>query len=257
MKVFNELLNRKVLMAKPQNFSIHDGPGIRTVLFFSGCPLKCKWCANPECLEINDNNDYIRNYSVEEILNYLESQRIFYRQSDGGVTFSGGEATFQKEALDYLSVRLYNEGISMALETSAYFDYSELEHVLKRMDLIFVDLKTMDNKIHEEMTGKKNTLILKNIKILARQDMQIVIRIPVIEGVNATEENINKTAKFLSCHIKKAKIELLPYHTLGQYKYDRLGKLFDMKGFKTPSREKMKTLKDILLNEGLDVISYD
>lgn len=244
-------------MAKPQNFSVHDGPGIRTLLFFSGCPLRCKWCANPECLELNDNNSYIRSYSVEEVLIYLESQRIFYRQSGGGITFSGGEATYQKEALDYLSARLYDEGISMALESSAYFDYDKLEAILKRMDLIFVDLKTMDNELHKEMTGVGNSLILKNIKILGSQDKQVVIRIPVIEGMNATEENIIKTARFLSRHVKEAKVELLPYHTLGQYKYQALGKSFDVKGFSRPSIDKMKILKGILCNEGVEVISYD
>lgn len=115
-----------------QNFSVNDGDGIRTIIFFAGCPIRCAWCANPESsLGYKPDNAYIFRYSVEEILKEIEKQRIFYRYSGGGVTFSGGEPTLQLDILRGLTGELYDRGISLAIETSRVFVFEQVAYVLE------------------------------------------------------------------------------------------------------------------------------
>lgn len=291
---------------EPQNFSVNDGDGIRTVIFFAGCPLNCQWCANPEstldfkrvsfnkgscigcgkCTQIcpeglnidlnstgqrekctscsscvencptGSRKNLVRMYSDIEILEILKSQEIFYRYSNGGVTFSGGEATLQQDMLRILVNSLYDRAVNMALETSGYFDYDEVKDILARLDLIFVDIKHMDEKKHELYTGKSNKIILENIKKMNMLDVPIVVRIPVIDGVNSDEDNIKKTALFVRENIKNPKIELLPYHNFADEKYECLGFEKMSQNFKIPSDEILSRLKMIIKNEGAESVSY-
>jgi len=256
MKASNEILFQSGYMMAPQNYSVNDGDGIRTVLFFAGCPLRCQWCANPESFTLDAKENFVTKYSVGEILEIIEKQKVFYRHSGGGVTFSGGEATVQIELLDTLSEKLYDDGLNLAIETSAHFEFKVVEEILKRMDLIFVDIKLMDNEKHLLFTGRENMLILENIKKIGRIHTNIVVRIPVIEGVNGSEENIRRTAQFVKEHIKKPKIELSPYHTLGQYKYEKLGIVAPSVSFTTPSQIQLEHLEGIIRDVGVDVVSY-
>ncbi len=291
---------------EPQNFSVNDGDGIRTVIFFAGCPLNCKWCANPEstldfkrvsfnkktcigcgkcteicpvgvnidlnspgqrekciscrsCMDIcptNSRKKLVRIYSDSEILEIIKSQEIFYRYSNGGVTFSGGEATLQRDMLRILVNSLYDKAVDMALETSGYFDFDEVKDILTKLDLIFVDIKHMDEKKHELYTGKGNKKILENIKKMNELDVPIVVRIPVIDSVNSDEDNIKKTAVFVKENIKNPKIELLPYHNFAEEKYECLGLAKMSDNFKRPSNEFLSHLKMIIKNEGAESVSY-
>lgn len=291
---------------EPQNFSVNDGDGIRTVIFFAGCPLNCKWCANPEstmdfkrvsfnkntcigcgkCTQIcpgglnidlnspgqrekctscsscvencptGSRKNLVRMYSDTEMLEMIKSQEIFYRYSNGGVTFSGGEATLQQGMLRILVKSLYDEAVNMALETSGYFDFDEVKDILARLDLIFVDIKHMDEKKHELYTGKSNRKILENIKKMNMLDVPIVVRIPVIDGVNSDDDNIKKTAVFVRENIKNPKIELLPYHNFADEKYECLGLEKMSDNFKRPSPELLSNLKMIIKNEGAESVSY-
>lgn len=291
---------------EPQNFSVNDGDGIRTIIFFAGCPLKCKWCSNPEshsssgkiayyektcikcerctavcphgvgidlntpaernkcmacglCVKIcptKSRKNLIYSFSSEQILDIIEKQKIFYRYSGGGVTFSGGEATLQIDILRKLVYELYDGAIDLALETSGYFDFDRVRDILKKMNLIFIDIKHMDNDKHRFYTGVGNESILKNITALNELKIPVVVRIPVIEGVNSGKENIRKTAEFIKNNIDSPKLELLPYHSFGDSKYEALGLEKPSREFKAPSKESLRELCKIVEDEGVQVVSY-
>ncbi|WP_411680900.1 glycyl-radical enzyme activating protein [Clostridium thailandense] len=291
---------------EPQNFSVNDGNGIRTIIFFAGCPLRCKWCSNPEsytnsnkiayyertcikcgiCMEvcqaevgINLNNrleqqkckgcglcadicptksrkNLIYHYNSEEILNLIEKQKIFYRYSGGGVTFSGGEATLQIDMLRELAYKLYDQAIDLAIETSGYFNFDEIKDILEKMNLIFIDIKHMKNDKHKFYTGVSNEKILKNICRLNELKVPVVVRIPVINGVNSDVENIRETARFIKSNIDDPKLELLPYHSFGDNKYEALGLEKPSRQFETPLKEYMEELYKIVKNEGVQIVSY-
>lgn len=239
---------------EPQNFSVNDGDGIRTIIFFAGCPLRCKWCANPEGLYTNNNLVY--EYTVEQLLKIIERQEIFYRFSGGGVTFSGGEATLQQNMLRELVNKLYDKAINLTIETSGYFVYEEVKDILKKLDLIFIDIKHMNSDKHEVFTGVSNKKILNNIKKLNEVNDNVVVRVPLIMGVNADKYNIVETAKFVNANIKNPKMELLPYHNFGDEKYEALGIEKPSRDFKRPPVEIVNELKELIQAEGVEVVSY-
>ncbi|MBM6828022.1 glycyl-radical enzyme activating protein [Anaerotignum lactatifermentans] len=289
-----------------QPFSVNDGEGIRTTVFLAGCPLRCKWCSNPEGFDhkpktafyeklcigcglcttvchlhggINLNEPSQRamcdgcgacadicpkqakkrmvvETEADEIVESVKKHRLFYARSGGGITFSGGEATMQADFLDELSEKLYDMGFHLAIETSGYFDFERVKPILARMDQIFMDLKHMDDEIHREYTGVSNQKILENMKRLGEFDAEVVIRIPVIRPVNATEENIRKSGEFVHTYLPKAKMELLPYHKFGFGKYEALGMTLPSEEFSAPSEEEMENFRNILEKTGVETISY-
>lgn len=297
-------MSKKGYFMQTQPFSVNDGEGIRTIIFMAGCPLHCKWCANPEGMrQTNLIGFYFRNcigcgacekvcpegigidlnaerekctgcgacakvcpkgarkqlvsYSAaDEIIKEIKKHDIFYRTSGGGITFSGGEATAQPELLDHLTSELYDLGYSLDIETCGYFDFEQVKDSLARMDLIFVDLKHMDGEIHKKFTGVSNEKILENIKRLGELPAEVVVRIPVIEGVNAGEENIRRSAAFIKENLPKARMELLPYHKFGFGKYEALGMELPGADFSAPDKEKMKRLNEIIEETGVEIADY-
>lgn len=239
---------------EPQNFSVNDGDGIRTIIFFAGCPLRCKWCSNPEGQ--STNNFLVKEYSVEQLLEIIERQEIFYKYSNGGVTFSGGEATMQQDMLRELANRLYDKAINLAIETSGYFEFDEIKDILQKIDLIFIDIKHMNDENHIKFTNVSNVKILENIKRFNELNNDVVVRIPLIEGVNTQEENIINTARFVKENIINPKIELLPYHNFGDEKYEALGIPKPSREFRRPSDEKINEFKNLIKSEGVKVVSY-
>lgn len=237
-----------------QNFSVNDGEGIRTVIFLAGCPLRCKWCANPEGL--NQKNPMTHWAETEEIVTTVEQQAIFYRFSGGGVTFSGGEATSQPEFLKELTDLFYDEGYNLAIETCGQFYFHTIEPILKKMDLVFMDLKQIDPEKHRQFTGVDNSLILMNIQKTAQLRVPMVVRIPVIVGVNADEKSMRDAFVFLRDYAPSVSLELLPYHRYGESKYDALGLARPDPRFEIPSEEKMQELRGMACSFGLNVVSY-
>jgi pyruvate formate lyase activating enzyme len=179
------------------------------------------------------------------------------------VTFSGGEATSQPEFLDYVSRELYDSGFSIDLESCGYFDFDAIRPSLERMDLIFMDLKHMDPEVHKKYTGVSNERILGNMARLGslrhpdgQGRPEIVIRIPVIGGVNDSDENIAASAAFVHDALPEAEMELLPYHSLGRIKYEAIGMPFGQEDFYTPDKEEMKKLRGIAAAQGIEITDY-
>ncbi len=245
---------------EPQNMSVNDGNGIRTLIFMAGCPLRCQWCSNPESQGSPGNSrgrgSLVREYWLDEIMEIIERQRIFYRFSGGGVTFSGGEATMQLEILDEMSKLLYDKAIDMAIETCGYFDFQAVKRVMDRMSLIFIDLKLFNGQAHMKFTGMDNVLILENIRKFGEMDYPIVIRIPLIDGVNTHQENISHTADFISKHLKKPKVELLPYHSFGDEKYRDLQLELPSREFKAPDKSSINEIREIFKSKGIELVKY-
>lgn len=237
-----------------QHFSVHDGQGIRSTIFLAGCPLRCRWCANPESW--NFDNSYVREVSLEEVVEEIKRNIIFYRHSGGGITYSGGEPTYQKDFLKAMVDYFYKLGLDQAIETSGYFNFEELKETIEKLDFIFTDLKHMDPVKHKELTGKSNGLILDNLKKIGKLNIPIVIRIPLIEDINDHEDNLIKTAEFIKSHVPRAQIELLAYHQLGNYKYDKLGLSQYKYVFKTPSEKRMMESKRLLENLGVETVEF-
>lgn len=193
---------------------------------------------------------------ADELIAAVDKDAIFLRGSNGGVTFSGGEATLQVELLDYLSQRLYDRGYSLDLETCGHFDFDRVKHILERMDLIFMDIKHMEEEKHLQYVGVSNKLTLENVKKLNQLKAEVVIRIPVIGGVNNSEENIRATAKYVHENLPKAKMELLPYHKYGSMKYEALGLELPEENFYRPEDEEMNRLRAIVAAEGVELADY-
>lgn len=237
-----------------QHFSVNDGEGIRTIVFMAGCPLRCAWCANPEGQ--TRRNAMTHWAETEAILAELRHQAIFFRQSGGGVTFSGGEATAQPDFLREMVDVLYDEGFSLAIETCGYFDYAQLAPTLRKMDTIFIDIKHIDPRQHHAFTGVDNALILQNIRRASDEGLPLVVRIPTIVGVNADDETMTRVFDFFEKNQIRAKLEFLPYHRYGEAKYEKLGLALPDPRFATPSEEQLAHWTAMAEARGIEVVSY-
>lgn len=193
---------------------------------------------------------------AEEIIAAAAKYEVFYRSSGGGITFSGGEPTAQYELLDELSRAFYDRAYSLAIETSGYFDIEKVRPVLKRMDLIFLDIKHMDDAKHRKYTGVSNRRILENAARLRELSAEVVVRIPLICGVNADEENVWRTAAFVKENLPEASMELLPYHKLGELKYQAIGKELPPESFAAPEPAEVEALEEMIRGIGVRVVRY-
>jgi pyruvate formate lyase activating enzyme len=230
-----------------QRWSTDDGPGIRTTIFFQGCPLRCAWCCNPEAWAAD-----VAPRPAEAILAAVERDRVFYRRSGGGVTFSGGEATGQPELLAYLAERLHGSGLHLALETCGHFPWARNETALALMDLVYFDLKHMDSAAHARLTGQPNGLILANAARLAERGTPMILRLPLIPGHNDDPGNLAATAAFAAA--LGAPIELMPYHALGVGKFAELGLGYALGALAPPSAEALERARLVLADHGAKLV---
>lgn len=232
---------KKGIVFDIKRYALHDGPGIRTTVFLKGCPLSCWWCHNPEgILEIPEEVIKYRGeekigteiigqeMSVEKLMKEIEKEVIFYDESSGGVTFSGGEPLMQFEFLKAMLNACQQNNIHTAVDTSGYAPFDQIEAIIPDVDLFLFDLKVMDNKLHQKYTGTDNILIIENLKKLDKKDIKTVIRFPVIPGITDTKKNINQIKIFLQNLKNIHEIDLLPYHRFAEKKYLKLNREYKM-----------------------------
>ena len=175
-----------------QRFSIHDGPGIRTIVFLKGCYLRCRWCCNPESQEykfqeltMNGSTKTVgQDISVRDLMEELIKDEVYYRRSGGGITLSGGEAMAQPEFAEAIFRACHDRGFNTAIETTAVVDYSVLERLLPYLDLVLLDIKHTDSRKHREFTTQPNERILANAARLAKDARELIIRVPTIPTFN-------------------------------------------------------------------------
>jgi pyruvate formate lyase activating enzyme len=289
-----------------KKYSIHDGPGIRTTVFFKGCPLGCLWCHNPEGIDMapelmhwpsrcsrcyacisacppgaisKDGSGAVvidkntcdlcgkcaeaclydamqvvgKETTVDDLVREIEKDRVFYEQSGGGATFSGGDPLAQPEFLEELLDALRDRGIRTAVDISGFAPAPLLDRISGRTDLILFDLKIMDEAKHRDLTGVPNARILENLKRLAANGTEVWVRITLLAGVNDDEENIDATIAFLKSLRNIKNIGLLPYHSGGNEKARRLGKESCFKTFEAPSEDRLTAIETAFRGAGFDV----
>jgi pyruvate formate lyase activating enzyme len=193
-----------------------------------------------------------KKLSVEEIIKEVEKDLVFYEESDGGVTFSGGEPLKQSEFLESLLICCQKKKIHTAVDTSGYISWGILNKISPKVDLFLYDLKLMDNERHKKYTGVSNELILENLKKLSSVHNNVLVRFPVIPGINDDYQNIKEIGKFLSS-LKIAQVNILPYHYIGIDKYRRLGRTYKLATTQPPSKEKLSEVSVILGKFNLNV----
>lgn len=299
--------NSKGVIFNIQKFSIHDGVGIRTLVFMKGCPLRCIWCSNPESqnpgVEIMDvkakcsgcgkcvskcQNDAIepntydinrdicikcgnctqfcfaeckkivgQTVTINELMKIIEKDRVFYRNSGGGVTVGGGEPTMQSGFVTEFLKACRKAHIHTAIETCGYGAWERIESVFEYTDQVFFDLKCMDNEAHKNFTGVENTTILCNAANVAEMNKEVVFRVPLVPGINDSDDNIRKTGAFvkdLAEYNNNISIELLPYHNFGKDKYKWLNVEYKLEDTMAPLSENVSRYNEMLLGMGLNVI---
>lgn len=253
-----------------KRFAIHDGPGIRTTVFFKGCPLECWWCHNPEgqkqepeimvrdCISegtvVSRKDETIgREVTIDEVMHEIEKELIFYEESGGGVTLSGGEPLMQQEFAVTLLDTCRERGIHTALDTCGYAPTEIFTPVIDKADLFLYDLKIIDDEKHRDYTGVSNRLIIDNLKVLSERKKQTYIRFTIIPGVTDTDENIRGAIDLVSALQNIEEIDLLPFYNYASEKYKRLNRENRMRDVKPPSDERLKEIKQRFEQNGFTV----
>jgi pyruvate formate lyase activating enzyme len=260
----------KGLVFDIRRYSVHDGPGIRTTVFLQGCPLRCSWCHNPEGLKAEpviisrkrrlDGKVYHYDkatsewYTPEAVFEVIEKDRIFYEESGGGVTFSGGEPLMQPGFLLDLIELCRKNGIHTTLDTSGYAPENIFKTVTDITDLVLFDLKSTDNEKHILFTGADNKLIISNLKSLNGEKPKLIIRIPVIPGFNTgAGETEAMRDQIANLDIQVSRVDLLPFHSLGHQKYRSLGIKYRMDPLMVADNEILENMTHIFMQGGFKV----
>lgn len=245
-----------------QRYSIHDGKGIRTIVFLKGCVLRCRWCCNPESQEYDIQTMMVqgkpkvigRDVTVAEVMKTVEKDRQYYWRTGGGLTLSGGESLCQPEFATALLQAAQESGISTAMESMGCAKWETIEKLLPYLDQYLLDIKHMNPRKHKEFTGRSNELMIENAMKIAKSGMtELSIRVPVIPGFNDTEEEIRQIAAYTATLPNVKRMHLLPYHRLGQDKYTGLNREYLMGDVKPPTNEHMqKLLKVAEMTSGIE-----
>lgn len=226
-----------------ETFTTVDGPGIRFILFLSNCPLRCKYCHNPDTWACKG-----KEYSVDEIVNEILKYKNYYK--NGGVTISGGEPLLQIDFVIEIFKKLKKYNMHTAIDTSgSTFNENQIEkfdELNKYTDLYLLDIKEIDEKKHIELTGKSNKNILEFAQYLSKNNKKVWIRHVIVPTINLDKEDLIKTKEFIDTLNNVERVDVLPYHTLGVHKYKELGLKYPLEGVRTPTSEEIKFAKEIL-----------
>lgn len=204
-----------------QHFSVGDGPGIRTTVFFKGCNLHCPWCHNPETISFDINLLYGRRCTISEVFKEIVEDAAFYKESGGGVTISGGEPLMQAEGCSELAKSCKEHGIHVLLDTAGNVEWQTFEKVLSYIDMCYFDLKSGTEQGYS-MVGGQLERTLCNMKAVIESGVLTVARIPIIPGFNDSILDAENMIEALS-HTGITQVNLLPFHRLGSNKYEALG----------------------------------
>jgi pyruvate formate lyase activating enzyme len=299
--------NLKGIIFDIQRYAVHDGPGIRTLIFLKGCPLRCKWCQNPEswkttkeivffgekcigckkCLtacefnaiqfeengRINREKCMIPNCSLEcvkncvaqaiqligekrsinEVLNIVKKDTAYYKNSEGGVTISGGEPFYQPEFLEAFLKRCKEEKIHTVIETCGNVKWEYLKKILPLIGLLYYDIKLLNREEHKKYTGVNNDIILSNLKKITESDFKnIVIRVPTVPSINDNMIFFSELSKLMK-ELNLLQVHILPYHRLAERKYEQLGIDYELKNIPHITDKKIEEFKQFLESKGLTV----
>lgn len=236
-----------------QRFTVHDGPGIRITIFLQGCPLDCWWCHNPESKSFcNQNaNDENLRMTAEQLMTEIRKELVFMEESNGGVTFSGGEPFMQSGFLSKMLSLCKAEEIHTTVDTSGLVNKDVFNSLFLEPDLYLFDIKLIDPVKHKKYTGVSNSQILQNLKMLVDHKKEVNIRFPLIPGVNDTLENLNGVKKLMIQHHLK-KINILPFHRIAEGKYEKLHMENRMKGIKAHSESEIKNIHNFFIDAGFE-----
>lgn len=289
-----------------QHFSIHDGEGIRTTVFFKGCPLHCAWCHNPESIDptfnvlydkekctscgecvrrcrqgavellpngggvktdaakctfdgtcvfycVNSAREIVgEKRTVAELVKEAEKDVIFFQESGGGVTLSGGEPLLQIDFVEQFAAELNRRHIDVTVDTCGNVPFQHFERVAKYVSTFLYDIKAMDSEVHKNFTGVGNAMILENLRKLAAIHKGIHIRMPIIAGVNDNKEHIEGALKLIK-ELGIKRVSLLPYHDIAAHKYNKLGRAYRGAEMAVPSKEYMEECRKLYADNGLNV----
>ena len=305
---------KKGLIYNIQHYSIHDGPGIRTTVFFKGCKMICPWCHNPEsqnfkkqliynrkkcigckkCISICENNAINlhsqdefpfdnekciscfkcaeacpsnaiqvvgKEYSQKELMDEIKKDMTFFEDSNGGVTFSGGEPLSQSEFLKEILIKCKNTGIHTAVDTSGYGPVGSFESIIPYCDLFLFDIKNINADAHFAQTGIQLQTVLENLKLLIESEKRIWIRIPIIPALNDDMDGYRTLCQVLKdMHKSKSipneiieKICLLPFHDIGKDKYSRLGSNYTLGKINKPDPDFIASAEELFISYGFKV----
>lgn len=214
---------------------------------------KCTLCGG--CMDFCVNNAREiagKEYKANELIKIIEKDRTFYEQSGGGVTFSGGEAMAQIDALEEIVKRCKESGISVAVDTCGYAPFSSFERILDYVDLFLYDIKLMDTDLHKKYTGKGNELIMENLVKLSERGANINLRLPLIQGINTDDKNIQSIIDFVK-PLRISAVNLLPYHDIARDKYSKLSRDYKQEAMEKPSQERLEEIKKLFENNNFKV----
>ena len=234
-----------------ETFGTVDGPGIRSILFFQGCPLRCKYCHNRDTWNVKDGTEY----TAEELIDNVSRYSSDWRSSGGGITASGGEATLQADFLAELFAIAKERDIHTCLDTSGFVDIEKIDKVLDNTDLVLLDIKHMNEEEAKNLTGVGIEKTLKLARHLDERNIPIWLRHVLVPGITDSEENLSQIGELAASLNNIDRLEILPYHTMGVHKWENMGLDYELKDVRDADADDVARAAEIIEKHGVKVFN--